>query len=190
MEDRLEVQVRSSTAGLTWKYLPLSLDLQTYTVDFRTRLLARVRPDWDPTKLKYTVFDEGITNTLIGFYEEGRKKEDVVLLRLNGNGTENVIDRASEVSTMIALHQAGMSPPLYYELKNGLCYGFVQGRFLSVDEMAEEGTMKKVARQLARLHAVPVPSSMQKRQPHIWEKLEKWIEIVPREFDEPEKNEM
>lgn len=190
MGDSLEVQERSSKDGRTWKYLPVSLDPCNYAEDFRTKLLTLVRPEWEPAKLQYTVFDEGITNMLIGFFQEGKKKEDVVLLRVNGNGTEKMIDREAEVSAMLALNSAGMLPPLYLQTDNGLCYGFAQGRYISLDEMADETMMKRIARKMARLHAVPIPASLRGRQPQLWAKCDTWLKLAPREFDDPKKNEV
>ena len=190
MEEIPKAQERSFDGGLTWKYLPSSVDPVDFVLDFRTKLLSSVRPNWDPEKVRHVVFDEGITNKLVAFHEEGKKKEDVVLLRLNGSGTENMIDREAEIMTILALNRAGLSPPLYFQLENGLCYGFAQGVYLSVDEMADEAMMKRVARNMARFHSVPVPLALQSRKPQVWAKCEEWMKIAPRRFDDPDKNEM
>ena len=62
-------------------------------------------------------------------------RDDVVLLRMNGEGTECFVDRKREITVMLSLHRAGLIPPVFMELSNGLCYGFVPGRPFNVEDM-------------------------------------------------------
>ena len=50
-------------------------------------------------------------------------------------GTDAIVDRRGEILVMLSLHKAGLVPPLYLELGNGLCYGYVPGRPFTVDDM-------------------------------------------------------
>lgn len=77
---------------------------------------------------------DGITNVLLGFYTNGRE-DDMVLLRMNGKGTDAFLDRRSEVIVMLSLHRAGLIPPVFLEVSNGLCYGYIPGRPFTVDDM-------------------------------------------------------
>lgn len=49
------------------------------------------------------VFTDGITNHLYGYYQDGKFKEDVVLFRVYGIGTEHLVDRQLEQKTMQVL---------------------------------------------------------------------------------------
>ena len=129
----LEIQTRSE-GGVSWKYMPVTLDRDSATREFRARILPVVRPTWKECAIETRVFTEGITNSLFGFYPP-HNKSDTVLLRINGEGTEKIIDRRNEIVVMISLHRAGLIPPVYLQLANGLCYGYVPGRPFTVDDM-------------------------------------------------------
>ena len=40
---------------------------------------------------------------------------------------------------MQLLHKAGMGPPIYAQLSNGLCYGYLPGRQMDLEEVRSEG---------------------------------------------------
>ena len=129
---------KRSDSGLLWRYLPLTLDRNSLEHSFLTQIMPLVRPTWKERQVQTKTFSEGITNVLVGFYEsrEGsRDKGDMVLLRMNGKGTDKFLDRRKEILVMMSLHKAGLVPPLYLELANGLCYGYAPGRPFTVDDM-------------------------------------------------------
>ena len=124
---------------LSWNYLPvlLSSDYFTLARDFETHILPLVRPGWKLDLLKYRVFEEGVTNKLVGFFQVGRADdESMVLVRVNGEGRELVLpDGKTEILVMLTLHRAGLSPPLYLVTENAMCYGYIPGRTLTDSEM-------------------------------------------------------
>ena len=178
--------------GLRWRYLPeVAVEAETYLEDFKQHLLSLVRPNWRPENLASKVFEDGTTNKLVAIYEGNRSLEasgeDTVLLRINGVGTDTFIDRGSELITMTTLHSVGMGPPLYYQLKNGLCYGFVQGRQLDVMELQDAAMMRRIVRAMVKLHLLELPSQFLKREPVLWERMDKWLSMVPERFGDPNK---
>ena len=144
-----------------WLYLKdVVVGLSTYLEDFRTHLLHVVRPEWRGKELDVKVFDSGITNTLVSpipwyhqylgitntlvalyLKEKGLASSggEVVLLRMNGTGSEKIIDRSDELNSMQLLHKAGLGPPIHAQLSNGLCYGFLPGRQMDLEEVRSEG---------------------------------------------------
>ena len=74
-------------------------------------------------ELDVKVFNSGITLVALYLKEKGLASSggDVVLLRMNGTGSEKIIDRSDELYSMQLLHKAGLGPPIYAELSNGLC---------------------------------------------------------------------
>ena len=185
--------VEVESGGLKWKYLPeVELGPDTYFEDFKAHLLPLVRPKWREEGLDVKVFDEGISNKLVAIFEreKGLRKsgEDVVLLRVNGVGTEAFIDRRGEIITMISLNRAGLGPPIYCQLRNGLCYGFMPGRNLRVDEVREEKMMARIIRTMVQLHAVEIPSHFSSREPILWKKIYNFLNIVPNMFGDPAKD--
>ena len=179
--------------GLTWKCLPdLELGFDTYLEEFKSHLLSFVRPKWHPDSLQVKVFDEGISNKLMAIFDRERgfknSREDVVLLRINGQGMSEFVDRKDEVITMIHLHHAGLVPPVYCQLKNGLCYGFMPGRALTVDDVRDERMMKRIVRTMTRLHSQEIPVHFQDRPTLVWQKMDKLLQIVPETFGDENKN--
>ena len=161
-----------------WLYLKdVVVGLSTYLEDFRTHLLHVVRPEWRGKELDVKVFDSGITNTLVALYlkEKGLASSggEVVLLRMNGTGSEKIIDRSDELNSMQLLHKAGLGPPIHAQLSNGLCYGFLPGRQMDLEEVRSEGIWQKVVGVMVALHAVEIPEYFQNRKPQVWAKVRK-----------------
>ncbi|XP_060579169.1 ethanolamine kinase 1-like, partial [Ruditapes philippinarum] len=88
------------------------------------------------------VFTGGISNQLYGYYQEGKFKEDVILVRIYGQGTELMIDRDVEKQNIQLLSAAGRSPPLYASFDNGIAYGFIQGCTLDEKTIRDEKIRK------------------------------------------------
>ena len=184
--------VEEHREGLTWKRLPnVELHYETCMDEFKTIILPLVKPKWDPSKLGCTIFEDGVTNKLVAIYEKGNGIKDpdgdVVLLRINGQGTNNFIDREREIITFLTLNKAGLIPPFYIQLKNGLCYGFAVGRHITLDEMRDEAMIRRICKAVAQLNLVPIPDVFKGRKPQVWNKIDEWLKILPSEFQDPEK---
>lgn len=180
--------------GYRWRYLSdVKLGEDSYREEFFKIILPLIKPEWTPEFLTSHVFGSGVTNVLVAFYPKGlelRKSataDSVILLRLNGEGTEKIIDRTDEVVSMLCLNKAGFCPPVYAQLENGLCYGFSAGRRLEVHEtIGDWDIMRKVAALMAKLHSLEVPSYFKDREPFLWLKIDKLLENVPTSFPDPE----
>ena len=122
---------------LSWYYLPVSLssDHPAILIDFQTHILPLVRRHWSTDALRYRVFEDGVTNKLFGFYQVGQADDDMVLVRVNGDGRDLFVDSRMEILVMLTLHRAGLNPPLYLATRNGMCYGYIPGRALTSSEM-------------------------------------------------------
>ena len=165
----------NGVAEKSWLYLDdVEIGVNSYMEDFNKHLLGFVKPEWVGVELESKIFDTGITNMLVAIYQKEKglreSREDVVLLRVNGMGTERLIDRTDEIICILTLHKVGLCPPLYAQLKNGLCYGFLPGRQMGVAEVREEVVSGKIAKLMARLHHVDIPHHFQGRRP-AWEKV-------------------
>lgn len=80
-----------------------------------------------------------------------------MVFRVYGNGTDTFIDRTSEMRTMQWCHKHGFGPLLAATFEDGRIEGFLVGfRPLKPEEMAEEDTQARIARALARFHAIPL----------------------------------
>jgi len=137
-------------------------------------VLASVRPNWTPDKIKWKTFTDGITNKLIGAWL-GDEKSDTVLIRVYGEGTEKIIDRKAEVDNMQRLQRIGCGSRLYASFNNGLCYEFIPGEILSQDMLKDPLIFKDVARMMAKIHSVPLNDTEVK--PGLWDRLAKFIKL-------------
>lgn len=121
------------------------------------RVLDVVRPSWRADELRCTRFDAGITNTLVGFCRTAdAERSDMVLLRVYGDNTEIVIDRADEKRNMLVLHAVGCAPPLYACFGNGLAYGFVSGSPIDRDQVRAPPITGLICEEMAKMHAIPL----------------------------------
>lgn len=122
---------------LTWMYLPVTLSSEDLTLlnDFQKYIAPLVRPHWTYESMKYRIFEDGVSNKLFGFFQDGKADTDVVLVRINGKGTKMCVDTLTEIVVMLTLHRAGLSPPVYFVTDNAMCYGYIPGRALTCQEM-------------------------------------------------------
>lgn len=187
----MDVAMRKSSE-FSWNYLPeLQIHLDTHLKEFKEHILPLIRPysHWDPNKLGSTMLVGGVTNAMFAIHDSDKglrnSGEDAVLLRLNGAGTDNIIDRTDEIISMLTLHKHSLSSPVYVQLKNGLCYGFMPGSPLSGTDIKDESMIKRIAQPIAKLHSLEIPVEFRGRKPLVWHKFKKWIEITPNKFDDP-----
>lgn len=180
----------SQPSGYRWLHLSLELNLDTYRDIFYSHILPLVKPEWRAEELEYHVFESGVTNTLVAFYQRHlglqNSGKDVVLLRIDGKGTEKIINRTDEVITILSLSQRGLCPPLYAQLENGLCYGYSPGRRLKVHETSSNyAIMRKIARAMAELHSMEIPRHFKDREPFLWMKIAELLKSAPSSFSDP-----
>ena len=175
--------------GIIWKHVAVTVDPDSYLQDFRAHLLSHVRPDWSVEGTRAKVFMDGFTNKLVALYHEGGPKDDLVLMRINGRGTETFIDRDAELVSTQTLHKAGLAAPVYLQFDNGTVYGYLPGRTVRVEEMGDRAVLRRVAKTMAQMHATRPPPEHSRGLPFVWAKCDDWISTVPQKFEDPKKNE-
>lgn len=151
------------------------------------QILKTIRPAWSPESVCSKVFTGGISNVLYGYYEDGRFSEDVVLFRIEGEGTELMIDRKQERENIQVLHAAGCCPPLYAVYNNGIAYGFVNGETLDENTVRDPTIRKLIAKEMVRMHSIHPDSQVPVAG--LWKKLSQFLELSPSGFpDNPDKH--
>ncbi|KAK3775594.1 hypothetical protein RRG08_020782 [Elysia crispata] len=154
------------------------------------KIIAEIRPEWDLDSLKFKVFTEGITNTLLGCYQEG-DFENLVLVRVNGEGSGLIINREGEPEVMNALHAAGCAPPMFGLFNNGMAYGFFVGETLDEKSVRDPHIQRLIADEMVRMHQVNLPSLQKemalKPVSQYQEKMRSWLASAPTHFDNPTK---
>ena len=113
-------------------------------------LLLRIFPEWtDVNKVTTKQLTGGITNMLLSCkYSDS----EPVLIRVYGHGTNLIIDRHREFISHLILNSINLAPKVYARFKNGMIYGFLDGRSLQPEELSNEALYPLIAQQLGNLH--------------------------------------
>lgn len=85
----------------------------------------------------------------------------------------------------MTLSTAGLSPPLHARFKNGFVYGFLHGRSLKPEEMADPHLSMLIAKKLAHWHHVSHPVEYISKEPTLFKTLRKWHKGVPTHYAKP-----
>ena len=179
---------RRTNAGLTWSYVPIAINPKEVLSSFRTHLCPLL--SWGQEEELSTVeFTDGITNTLIGVYRKERGKDEMVLIRFNGQNTEIIIDRVKEITTMLLLSDLSLSTTLHCQFQNGIAYGYAPGRPVTMGEMSDIVMGRRIAKTLARLHKVQVPECLWNGKSRLLNEFFTWFDKIPDRYSRDEDNE-
>ena len=96
-----------------------------------------------------------------------------VLVRINGEKTENLIDREKELLIFSQLSQYSLAPPIYGIFNNGNCYGFTKGVSFTVDNLKDIDKYPLVAKKMAKFHQVDMP--FLSKSPHLFITIKQWL---------------
>eukprot|EP00795_Rhopilema_esculentum_P011520 gene11520-21740_t len=164
-------------------------------------LISHVKKGWKIEKLQHKVFDDGISNKLVGYFVQpehtkdgliniSAQRSDIVLVRIYGAKTELFIDRARELRNFKLLQENGLSPALYCTFENGYCYAFIDGRVLGPEDFIGKEMPEQSVKLLAMVHAVRIGQAYlhhHKMEPSLVNSLKKIIRLLPDKFDDPEQ---
>lgn len=163
-------------------------------------VLKVIRPHWQSSSVRFKLFTDGITNKLVGCFNQNNNTNDddgadddadttsgdVVLIRVYGNKTDLLIDRKKETENIRLLHRYGYAPTLYATFRNGLAYEFVPGVTLTPESCREECVWRLVAKRMAQMHKV-CDDSIGSREPMLSGKIDQFLKLVPPVFSDPVK---
>ncbi|XP_070536927.1 ethanolamine kinase 1-like [Ptychodera flava] len=151
-------------------------------------LMKTVRPQWVTDEIRFKVFTDGITNKIFGCYLPENKR-DMVLLRIYGQKTELIINRAKEIETFQLLFKAKIGPELYCRFNNGLCYQYVPGVTLDPEMVKSEKVYPLIANKMAKMHIIKPEDGKQVSEASLFLTLKSFYKNVPKEFEDKGKNE-
>lgn len=165
-------------------------------------LIEHIKKDWDVNTLCRKDFTDGITNKLVGYYMKTNTKNtsrfaeygrtDIVLVRVYGERTELIINRAQELRNIEELSRNHIAPPLYATFSNGYCYRFIEGRVLSPEDFTNKDILKLSAEYLAKIHTAKLSESYMKHhkmESNVFATIKEYINLMPKKFNNPAKNE-
>ncbi|KAK2821615.1 hypothetical protein Q7C36_020958 [Tachysurus vachellii] len=181
METEIHVPVGSPTIR------KFSIHVDEHNVkDGAMKLIEKLRPTWDITRVKTELFTDGKTNKLVGCYTD-ESPEDMVLVRVYGNKTELIVDRDNELKSFQVLHANGCAPHLYCTFNNGICYEFIQGEALGPQDVRDPVLLRLIATEMARVHAIHAHNGCIPK-PNLWIKMRKYFSLVATEFTDQASN--
>lgn len=154
----------------------------------------------------FQVFTDGATNKLIGCYHKSTEQQngngiteedldsipgdDIVLIRIYGNKTDLLIDRKQEIKDFKLLHSYGFASRLLATFTNGLAYEYVRGVPTTKKTVRDEKVSQEIAKRMAEMHRVVQRKGHVDKRPVLWWKIEKFFDLIPRRYTDPNKQKM
>ncbi|KAI6187770.1 hypothetical protein M3Y98_00280700 [Aphelenchoides besseyi] len=117
-------------------------------------MLKALRPKWNCNSLKFKRYTNGITNAVICV--ESPDDLEKLVVRIYGTGTENIIDRKTEMKYFEVLSNYEIAPAVHAYFKNGFVCGFLPGEPLNVTQVRNPKVVQRIGEKLAKMHRIPV----------------------------------
>ncbi|KZC09238.1 PREDICTED: ethanolamine kinase 1 [Dufourea novaeangliae] len=166
-------------------HLDVTVD-ENKIVDGAKEIIKRIRPTWPLDNLQFKIFTDGITNKLIGVWYSGHHNE-MVLVRVYGHKTDLLINRKDETRNIRILNKAGFTHSIYATFNNGLAYQFIEGVTLTTEMVRKPEVYTLIAKRMAQMHKLKPDSDQIPKEACIWNKVEKFMKIMPKEFFDDSK---
>lgn len=103
-----------------------------------------------------------------------------LLLRVYGNGVDQIIDRENELTWLARLSSLNIGPSLLGIFGNGRFEEYLPSTTLTHHDIRDPETSKKIAACLRELHDIVAvyPFSAEKDHLEIWTNIDKWYHVV------------
>lgn len=111
-------------------------------------------------------------STTKGAEEEPNK----LLVRIYGEGSENIIDRREELKLFEKLSSLGIGPKLIASFNNGRIEEYIESKVLTAEMMRRADISIVIAKRLAQFHQISMlhDGDAEVIPPVLWERLESW----------------
>ncbi|XP_031836550.1 ethanolamine kinase 1 isoform X2 [Nomia melanderi] len=111
----------------------------------------------------------------------------MVLVRVYGHKTDLLINRKDETRNIRILNKIGFTHSIYATFNNGLAYQFIEGVILTTETVRKPDVYTLIAKRMAEMHKLKPDSDEISKEACIWNKLEKFMEIMPKQFSDVSK---
>jgi thiamine kinase-like enzyme len=107
-------------------------------------------------------------------------KNDRLLLRVYGNGVDQIIDRENELAWLARLSELNIGPSLLGVFGNGRFEQYLPSTTLTHNDIRIPETSKNIASCLRELHDIVAvhPYNPEKNHLEIWSNIDKWYKVV------------
>lgn len=138
------------------------------------QLCQRVLPGWQSAleaDMQLSKISGGISNLLVKVSPGPATGLWPVAVKVFGDKTELLIDRAAELQVLVTLNQAGFGAQVLAVFENGRIEEFLTATTLTPADMAHPTYVPRIARILRRLHGVTTGG----QQPQLFEGIRAWL---------------
>lgn len=161
--------------------MKFDLMINSLEVGDLSELISQLRPEWNQTEIKVKTFTEGISNATKAFYVNNLNSNDTMVIRMNGSGTDDFLDREQELEAYARLSAGNVCPPLIASFNNGLIMQMVSGSVFDKDTIKDETLAKITAHEIARMHK-NVELLPNEREPALLAGTKKFIDLYPDKY--------
>jgi len=134
-----------------------------------------------PSQLLQAVVEGGLTNSLYKLTDSLDRSRQV-LLRIYGEGTDEMFDRESEIATFQALSAVGASPRCYGTFQGGRLEEFLPGSSLDREDMMDQQRIKQLAAAIAKFHTSN-PPVQGPRENVLMAVIAKWLTVAKQRLE-------
>jgi choline/ethanolamine kinase len=114
-------------------------------------------------------------------YDQAKNKKPLrVLLRVYGNGVDQLCDRQKELNFLEMLSALKIGPKLLGIFKNGRFEQHLESETLKSDDLRDPSTSKYIAQRMSQLHNIVniFPPPQEDIKPEVWVNIDKWYPLV------------
>jgi ethanolamine kinase len=153
-------------------------------------IIAAIKPNWSFKNLVFTECTGGITNKLIIVSVDMNRsnfKDDHVVFRIYGQGTDVYINRNNEISCMKLLNALKIGAEVYGRFENGIFYEYLKGNTVNYEIIQNELIFAMIAESLANFHLIMTGSTESNeffsKQPILFDCINKLCNIIPDSYE-------
>ena len=178
-----------------------AINTENDNFDDIVELYPYIDKQWDINNVTIKILTGGHTNKLVGCFAKskqvnGHKEKPVsaAVVRIYGHHTDTFIDRKGEVIYHVLLAQVGFAAPIYCLFPNGVCYGFMPGNVVSIDQVRNPHISRLIAEKMGSLHAIDFESMLPNdarqseaivqrysKESFMWKKMSLFIDVIERD---------
>uniref|UniRef100_A0A915EC30 ethanolamine kinase n=1 Tax=Ditylenchus dipsaci TaxID=166011 RepID=A0A915EC30_9BILA len=147
-----------------------------------TKLLSKLKPEWNVDTLKFKTFTNGITNKIFRVSYEGDSER--LVFRVFGQGSSKIINREQELESFNRLSEYGIGTPVLARFINGIVCGYLEGECLDVQTVRQPHIVEKICSALAKMHQIPPKNGEELPEPFIYSKIAEYFEVIPESFED------
>ncbi len=157
-------------SNYTFQHLDITLDTDCHENDL-FQIVQKLRPEWKQSDITIEKKSGGYLNQVYSCLHNDDLvlQEDGLLVRMNGKNRKAMervfIHKQHEIRYVKEMNAHKIGAPLLATFNNGLILKLMKGKTLSPEELQNQDIERKVAKMLAQIHLITIPSDI----PKCWE---------------------